>query len=1698
MSLKNNISSFTVIIAFLCVSLAGLFLISLLPVKLAPSQSLPGLTVSFSMQGSSSRVVEMEVTSKLEGMLSRIKGVKNIYSRSGNGWGNVTVILDKYTPLDAARFEASTIIRQTWNELPRNVSYPQLSVRRPDEKSNRPFLNYTLNSSVLPITIQNYAENVIKTKLSEIKGIYKIEVVGATPMEWQLEYDNDVLEGVGVTVNDIKRAIQLHYHTEFLGMGEIQSAKPKRFIRVVLAPNIEKDYLNTSLISVKNNRGKMVYLSQLVKVKRIEASPKSYYRINGLNSIYISISAEEAANQLTLSKQIKELVSEIKENLPYGYELHQSYDATEYIKTELDKIYLRSGLTILILLAFVFLISRNVNYLFLIITSLAANLAIATVFYYFFRLEIQLYSLAGITISLSLIIDNTIIMTDHLIHQKNKRIFLPILVATLTTIGALSIIFFLDEKLRLNLQDFAIVIIINLAVSLTVALFFVPAMIDKLNMVKKKRKKRGYFLKRIAVKLSRFYQKVITLLSKRKWIIYVCFTLLFGLPVFMLPAKIDTETRWAKFYNATLGSSFYNENIKPFGDKALGGTLRLFVENVYNGSYFTRNEQTVLSITASMPNGTTLLQMDFLMRKMESYLTTFSEIKQFQTNISNPNRASIQVFFTKEAEKSGFPYQLKNSVITKALQLGGGSWGVYGLEDQGFNNDVRESAGNLKIKMVGYNYDELLMWADTLKNRFLSYRRIKEVDINADFAWYKHNYQEFLFDLNKNQLAVHNISPSALFHSLYDVFAKDVWVGDLMVNGERENIKLHSKQSKLYDIWALNHIGKNIGKQFYKLNQFATISKGQVSHQIAKENQQYKLSIQFNYIGSPQQGNKVVEKEVKKINEILPTGYKAEKQGGGWNWNQNNNQQYWLLALLIVIIFFTTSILFNSLRQPFIIILIIPVSFIGVFFTFYAFELNFDQGGFASFVLLSGITVNASIYILNEYNNIRKKTPLLLPTRAYIKAWNRKITPILLTIISTILGFIPFMVGLEKEAFWFPMAAGATGGLLMSLVGVFVLLPLLMVKAKLKKAKSINKIIMKKSLVIIIIATTFIYLLLGCNNQIPTRVEKVIKLAGNNGKELKKVIQHYSSSVEDSLKLKATYFLIENMEEKYSIIPLKKDNDYKNLVLKGNIKEDKAWNPLESEIGKLIDSIETKESAYSEKIKDIDVITSEYLINNIDKAFEVWYRTKSFTKYSFNFFCEYILPYRIANEPLTDWRSKAYKKYAHLLDSLHSTFSLATEIIKESDIYYNAGMSKYPFPITYQEIDSLHWGSCRHLSDYLLLSLRALGIASSIDVVPAWANRSSGHVWNVIFDSSGKAVDIGFSKNGTNRIDYKISKIYRTTFSNNSNSIRNNWKDVTNEYEMPLTDINIDYYNKKAKHLFLFVFNNQRWVPVALSLRKNNTFLFKNVSRGIPFGDNKILSYENEGKGIVYMPGTFLDKKNSFQMGNPIVLKEDGTVYKLTPNLKQKRDIILHRKYPKYENIDNYAKNMIGGIFELSSNSNFRNSKVIHTIEKKPVHSIEKINFSKSLKGRYIKYTAPLNNWMDAAEITFYYNSEKLKANILKPLCAEISKIYDYDIDTYYSGEKKGESIVFDFEKNTIINSLTYSPRTDGNDIIKGELYELFFWDKKWISLGRKKATKYVLKFQNVPNNSLLLLKNLTKGTEERIFTYENEKQIWW
>ena len=768
--------------------------------------------------------------------------------------------------------------------------------------------------------------------------------------------------------------------------------------------------------------------------------------------------AEAGTNQLNAATNTRKALAQLQPQLPNGYQLRIEYDSTEYIRENLQQIAIQSGLAVVLLLLFVLITSRSWQYTILIFSSLVVNLALSFILFYAFGVEIHLYSLAAITTSLGIVIDNVIVMIDHYRRYRNRAVFTALLGATLTTCAGLVVIWFLPEQTRIDLWDFALVMILTLAVSLAVAFWFVPAWLSfRLQIGNHQRPDfksgRASFksgrANRFLVKTNRIYFWVISQLLRFRKTVFVLGVLAFGLPVFMLPNRLDNKIQFSEYYNQTIGSEWYQENLKPYLDKGLGGALRLFVNYVYEQSYYSRNERTSLYVIANLPNNSTVEQMDELLAGFENQLKSCPEVARFVTNIQNAQQGSLTIYFTKAAENGSFPYILKNRMIARSTESSGVDWDIYGV-GQGFSQHLSDNAApTFHVSMYGYNYLELERQAQTLKTKLQTHPRVQEVDINRSLGMFgQKNLYEYVLQTKPEALALQNLSFQALYQQTQDrniLPQPDLYQ---LINEQYEPIKLVPVQHQNFDVWQLAHQPFQRDSLSYKLNT-ATIARQKTIPEIQKEDQQYLRRVSFDYFGSQRFGEKFLDEKLVEMKSILPLGYKAERSD--YNWFQNESeQQYWLIGLVILLIYVVCAIIFESLRQPFALIMLIPLSFIGVFLTFYWFDLNFDQGGYAAFVLLSGNVVCAGIFIISEYNTLQKQSPKAASARLYLKAYQHKIVPILLTVFSTVVGLVPFLIFGQNEPFWFALGAGTIGGLLMSLVAIWLFLPILVIKRLLK------------------------------------------------------------------------------------------------------------------------------------------------------------------------------------------------------------------------------------------------------------------------------------------------------------------------------------------------------------------------------------------------------------------------------------------------------------------------------------------------------------------------------------------------------------------------------------------------------------------------------------------------------------------------
>lgn len=316
-------------------------------------------------------------------------------------------------------------------------------------------------------------------------------------------------------------------------------------------------------------------------------------------------------------------------------------------------------------------------------------------------------------------------------------------------------------------------------------------------------------------------------------------------------------------------------------------------------------------------------------------------------------------------------------------------------------------------------------------------------------------------------------------------------------------------------------------------------------------------------------------------------------------------------------------------------------------------------------------------------------------------------------------------------------------------------------------------------------------------------------------------------------------------------------------------------------------------------------------------------------------------------------------------------------------------------------------------------------------------------------------------------------------------------KDVTEKYSRGYTvKIKIDPQLQNSKIVYLSVFNNKKWIPLAWTKSKKKKATFYHVE-----------------SDIVYLPMQYEDGK-SYAVACPMVIRKNKKIHYLKPDLLQKKTLVLDRKYPIQHWWVWYKNRSLNGKFQGASRPDFRDSVTFYTIRHELDMKWHRIKINANHKYRYVRYLSGNGGGCNMAEVQFFSEKNKLlKGQIIGTEGSYYNKVeltksavFDKDPVTYYDAkELNGAWAGLDLGKPQEIAQINYLFRNDDNNIRIGDRYELLYWnDGKWSSLGIKKATDSNLVFDGCPANALFILHNYSRGKEERIFTYENGKQTWW
>lgn len=525
-------------------------------------------------------------------------------------------------------------------------------------------------------------------------------------------------------------------------------------------------------------------------------------------------------------------------------------------------------------------------------------------------------------------------------------------------------------------------------------------------------------------------------------------------------------------------------------------------------------------------------------------------------------------------------------------------------------------------------------------------------------------------------------------------------------------------------------------------------------------------------------------------------------------------------------------------------------------------------------------------------------------------------------------------------------------------------------------------------------------------------------------------------------------------------------------------------------------------------VYDVDIVKSDSLIWSLDYSFALREQSSFLKSYSQEQFLEYILPHRVANEPLEYGWKWDLKKYLNV--SSKDIRAAAEEI--NSQIKLDISPKSYgDLPQSYSSLIKNGYGKCDDRTMLVVMALRAMGIPAAYEFVPYWGSSNNGHSFVSVILPDGMVYPLQNTNKVTmdGYVSRKTPKIYRRMYARQENNSFSDsipelfrygdLKDVTHLHQIGYSDVSLSEKKITSDGLdyYLSVFSPNGWIPIAAS----QDIFFQDIGTGTRFNENEIPEAEDLGEGILYLPSLW--KQNEVMpVGNPIIVASQG-IREIMCDTSCQVTVKLVRKYPLNYRILNFTKFMLGGIFEGANRKDFSDAETLYIVSVAPVPKMQYVQIHTDKSYRYIRYQRSKGTF-SIAEIAAKDAEGKMlsfKPMVCEALEGEVATtlIFDGDPLTYYQmGAGLDLWVGMDFGHPVKIDKLGFAPRNDDNAVTSTDTYELFYWQNAWKSLGVCKPASDTLVYENVPSGALLWLRNLTKGKEERPFTYEDKKQIWW
>jgi len=972
----------------------GIYSYYVIPKQENPNTSMPGAIITTVYPGANSKEVEMMVSKKIEDAVNEVGHIDTLKSISMNSASVVVVLFD----FEAKPDEVLPLLRQKINDVQKDLPDMAFESEVNTELATTP-------QFILAVSGQDYSQEDLASYASEIKdaildveGVSSVDVDGELDRQVNVVVDINALNQYNISIENIADLLMAQNLT--IPSGSIQYESGIINVNTPSTFSSLRDIENIVIAGSSDDLIGFVYLKDIAEVS-IGYDEGISYMQDGKNAILISGYFDQGVNGVLIGKDVRTVLERIKKQLPPTLGIHEVVFSPEDIDDSVTDfiVNLLQSIALIVVVVMIGVKLKNA-----IVVSLSLPLSIFTTFImmYLIGIEFHFISITALIISLGILVDNAIVVSDAIqqklnedlnireaIHQAINENAAPVFTSTLTTIVTFGILLFIPGTVGGVVQTIPIVVITSLVASYFVAMFLIPLFASisftKENTAKIEKKPSG---------IRQVFNRMLTLgLNHKKSTIVLAFSTLIIAAVLVV----------------SLGITFFPYSDKPIiylnikGETMNQTETQRIVDEVHD---ILDNEELVTHYTASV--GTGLPRF---------FLTVPASIK-------SENTAQIMVELDSENENytsnADIGFKIQNLVNE---QIVGAKIDVKYLEIS------MPVDAKISIEITGDDLSQIKAISEEAQSILIGIEGTTNVRDDA-----VSNAYEYKVDIDADIVSLMGILKYDVVKQI-NTSLMGAKTSNYTVGGNEMPIIVKGDINSLEDLYHLPISSSVIDTQVL-LHQIADVELSTYLPTINRIGKERSITVMSDL--KPGASSLKIEREFKEL--------MRDHEGINLKFNGEMTQMMKLLQTLgvaglvaIILIYIILLIQFEQFSKPLIILVSIPLSFIGSFLGLYIFGIDLQAMALLGLVSLIGVVVNNGIILVEVIDAEIEKGKSVY--QACILAVDKRYRAITLSTITTCIGLVPLI--LSKDPMSSPMASVLLFGLLLSTVLTMVIVPVM-------------------------------------------------------------------------------------------------------------------------------------------------------------------------------------------------------------------------------------------------------------------------------------------------------------------------------------------------------------------------------------------------------------------------------------------------------------------------------------------------------------------------------------------------------------------------------------------------------------------------------------------------------------------------------